>query len=243
MRLIQTIFLSAMILLAGCASVPQYNPLAEWTPSSNFDERKPRLIVIHATEMQSAAAALAVLKAQNDGGRVSAHYLIAEDGRILQLVEDSKRAWHAGAGRWRGVNDLNSISIGIELDNDGIEAFDDRQIQSLLKLIADLCQRYDMPHSAIIGHGDLAPARKQDPSAVFPWRQLADAGFGVWYGENLAEAPEGFDAALALAALGYDTRDLPASVRAFHRHFRGTTSDSLDDEDRKILYDLTITRK
>jgi len=226
--------------LSGCATAPPAkNPLAEWSPSANFDDRRPRLIVLHGTEMQSVDAALAVLKSRNAGGRVSAHYLIADDGRILQLVADSQRAWHAGAGRWRGLNDINSVSIGIELDNDGAEPFAPNQIDALIKLLTDLCARHDIPRAAIISHGDMAPARKQDPGILFPWQRLAEAGFGVWYGANLAEPPPGFDPVLALAAFGYDTRDLPAAIRAFHRRFRAMESDVLDDLDRRILFDLT----
>ena len=234
-----TLYALIMALLStGCLHQPKHNPLAEWSPSENFDERRPRLIVLHATEMSSAEAALRVLKTENSGGRVSAHYLIAEDGRIFQLVSDSKRAWHAGGGRWRGINDLNSVSLGIELDNDGSEDFAPAQITALKKLLADLCERHAIPRDAIIAHGDMAPTRKRDPSARFPWQELWQAGFGVWYAPALPEPPAGFDAVLALQAFGYDTRDLPAAVKAFTRRFRGEERDVLDDTDRRILYDL-----
>jgi N-acetyl-anhydromuramyl-L-alanine amidase AmpD len=227
-----------LLLLVGCVHQAPRNPMAQWSPSSNFDERRPRLIVLHATEMSSAEAALRVLKTENSGGRVSAHYLIAEDGRIFQLVSDSKRAWHAGGGRWRGINDLNSVSLGIELDNDGNEDFAPAQMAALKKLLADLCTRHGIPRDAIIAHGDMAPTRKRDPSARFPWQELWQAGFGVWYAPELPEPPAGFDAVLALSAFGYDTRDLPAAVKAFTRRFRGEEHDVLDDTDRRILYDL-----
>lgn len=237
-NILKACLLITIVLLSSCAVTPVRNPIAEWSPSQNFDQRKPRLIVIHATEMQSAEAALAVLKSQNSAGRVSAHYLIADTGKIFQLVDDQQRAWHAGAGRWRGLNDLNSVSIGIELDNDGTEAFQANQIQALITLLNDLCIRWDIPRTAIIGHADLAPTRKSDPSVLFPWQTLAQAGFGVWFSQPLSEPPESFDAVLGLRALGYDTRDLPAAVRAFHRHFRGMESDVLDEVDRMILFDL-----
>jgi len=232
------IFLATMFL-AGCVTVPQTNPLAVWTPSENFDDRKPRLIILHATEMDSAEGALQVLKSQNPSGRVSAHYLISEDGKIFQLVEDSKRAWHAGAGRWQGMNDINSVSIGIELDNDGSEPFTKSQIAALIILLTDLSQRYSIPVKAVIGHADMAPTRKKDPGVLFPWRQLAEAGFGQWYGESLAEPPADFNAVLALQTIGYDTRNLPAAVTAYRRHFRGLEQGGLDSQDIKILYDLT----
>lgn len=225
----------AALASAACMHTPQKSALAEWSPSRNHDARRPRLIVLHATEMDSAEGALRVLKSANSGGRVSAHYLIAEDGRIVQLVKDSQRAWHAGGGRWGGYNDINSLSLGIELDNDGREDFAPAQIESLLHLLADLCDRHAIPREAVIAHGDMAPTRKRDPSARFPWKRLAEAGFGVWYGDDLPEPPPGFDAALALRAFGYDTRDLPAAARAFTRRFRGEERDALDDTDRRIL--------
>ena len=227
-----------LLVLSACSVMPAKNPLAEWSPSPNFDIRKPRLIVIHQTEMESAEAALKVLHSQNAQGRVSAHYLIANDGKLYQLVEDKQRAWHAGVGSWQGITDINSVSIGIELDNNGSEPFEERQILSLIRLLADLCTRFNIPRDAIIGHADLAPTRKSDPSRHFPWQRLAQAGFGQWYDENLVEVPQNFDATLALKALGYETGDLPAAVRAFHRHYRGIETESLDSEDNKILFNL-----
>jgi len=235
---IKTLLLAA-ILLPGCATAPPAkNPLAEWSPSDNYDVRLPRLIVIHGTEMASADAALAVLKSRNASGRVSAHYLVTDQGRIVQLVEDSKRAWHAGAGRWRGMNDINSVSIGIELDNDGREPYPKAQIEALIALLSDLSRRYALQPSAVIGHSDMAPARKKDPGILFPWQRLAEAGFGVWYADDLPEPPADFDPVLALRAFGYDTRDLPAAVTAFKRRFRGTEGNELDAFDAKILYSL-----
>lgn len=209
-----------LLILSACTSTPARNPLAQWSPSPNFDVRKPRLIVIHQTEMDSAEAALKVLHSQNAQGRVSAHYLIANNGKLYQLVSDDQRAWHAGTGSWKGFTDINSISIGIELDNNGSEPFEERQILSLIGLLDDLCQRLNIPRSAIIGHADLAPARKSDPSRHFPWRRLAQAGFGRWYPETLVDVPAGFDSSLALKNLGYDTNDLSAAVKAFHRHWK-----------------------
>lgn len=227
-----------LLVLSACAVTPAKNPLAQWSPSPNFDTRKPRLIVIHQTEMESAEAALKVLHSQNAQGRVSAHYLIANNGKLYQLVEDNQRAWHAGVGSWQGMTDINSVSIGIELDNNGSEPFEERQILSLIRLLDDLCKRFNIPRDAIIGHADLAPSRKSDPSRHFPWQRLAQAGFGQWYDENLVEAPQNFDAVLALQALGYDTANLPAAVKAFHRRYRGIETENLDAEDSKILFNL-----
>ncbi len=228
-----------LLVLSACTTPSSSkNPLAQWSPSPNFDTRKPRLIVIHQTEMESAEAALRTLHSQNPQGRVSAHYLIANNGKLYQLVDDTQRAWHAGVGSWQGITDINSISIGIELDNNGSEPFEERQILSLIRLLDDLCMRFNIPRDAIIGHADLAPSRKSDPSRHFPWQRLAQAGFGQWYGENLIEPPVNYDTVIALKSLGYDTGDLPAAVKAFHRHYRGIETDVLDAEDSKILFDL-----
>ncbi len=227
-----------LLVLSACTGTPARNPMAQWSPSPNFDTRKPRLIVIHQTEMESAEAALKVLHSQNPQGRVSAHYLIANNGKLYQLVEDNQRAWHAGVGSWQGITDINSVSIGIELDNNGSEPFEERQILALIGLLDDLCTRFNIPRDAIIGHADLAPSRKSDPSRYFPWQRLAQAGFGQWYGENLIEPPQNFDAVLALQSQGYDTSNLSAAVRAFHRRYRGTETDVLDSEDSRILFDL-----
>lgn len=228
----------SLLILSACTVAPAKNPSAQWSPSPNYDTRKPRLIVIHQTEMENAEDALRVLHSQNPQGRVSAHYLIANNGKLYQLVAENQRAWHAGAGSWHGITDINSISIGIELDNNGSEPFEERQILSLIRLLDDLCTRFVIPREAIIGHADLAPTRKQDPGKYFPWQRLAQAGFGRWYGENLINAPENFDSVMAMKALGYDTSDLSAAVKAFHRHYRGIETDVLDQEDAKILLDL-----
>src|SRR3546814_11214 len=127
------------------------------------------------------------------GGPVSSHYLVGDNGDIYQLVADQDRAWHAGPGRWGTITDVNSASIGIELDNDGAEPFAPAQIDSLLRLLDDLCTRYNIPRSAIVAHADFAPTRKRDPGYRFPWKQLADAGFGLWPDEPLADPPPGFD--------------------------------------------------
>ena len=134
-----------LLMLAACVHQAPRNPMAQWSPSENFDERRPRLIVLHATEMDSAEAALRVLKTENSGGQVSAHYLIAEDGRIFQLVSDSKRAWHAGVSMWRGKTGVNGRSIGIELVNPGHEfgyrPFPEAQMLALENLAAAILAR------------------------------------------------------------------------------------------------------
>ena len=230
--------ITALALLAACAHAPSRNPLATWAPSPNHDARRAQLVVLHYTQTDSVAQALRILRTGNGSGPVSAHYLIGRDGRIYQLVPDALRAWHAGAGRWGILTDLNSASIGIELDNNGHEPFDQTQIASLLRLLGDLTTRLPIPPTQIIGHEDLAPTRKDDPGPYFPWSTLAQAGFGLWPKGPLCDPPAGFDPWMALAVVGYPLDDRAAAVRAFHHHFRGMDGETLDTADARILYNL-----
>ncbi|WMJ71200.1 N-acetylmuramoyl-L-alanine amidase [Stenotrophomonas sp. 24(2023)] len=238
------LMLSACLLLAACASSPKVerNPLATWVPSPNYNARKPVVIVLHHTEQASVQQSLKTLRTANSGGRVSAHYLIGADGHRYQLVADEHRAWHAGAGRWGTITDLNSASIGIELDNNGRSPFTGAQIDALIVLLRDLTTRLGIPPRQVIGHGDLAPGRKVDPSRFFPWQQLAQAGFGLWPRVQDGAAPDGFDAWAALARFGYPLDNRPAAAAAFHRHFRGRDDlpAQLDAEDARILYSLLL---
>ncbi|WP_245622508.1 N-acetylmuramoyl-L-alanine amidase [Pseudoxanthomonas dokdonensis] len=235
-RLASTVLMTC--LLAACAPAVKHNPLATWVPSDNYNARQPIIIVIHATEQDGVQQSLDTLRTRNSGGQVSAHYLIGRDGQRYQLVDDLQRAWHAGSGRWGSITDLNSASIGIELDNNGEAAFPPAQIQSLLLLLRDLCDRYNIPPTQIVAHADFAPTRKQDPGPRFPWQQLAAAGFGIWPAADAPSAPAGFDPWNALRVIGYPLDDRAATVRAFHRHFRGSETDMLDDEDLRILHSL-----
>jgi N-acetyl-anhydromuramyl-L-alanine amidase AmpD len=229
-----------LALLAACAPMPPRNPIATWVPSRNFDIRAPQLIVLHFTDQDSVAQSLDTLRTANSGGPVSAHYLIGHNGRIYQLVSDVDRAWHAGGGRWGTITDVNSASIGIEIDNNGDLPFPPQQIASLVNLLTDLTTRWGIPRAQIIGHEDMAPARKDDPGPLFPWATLAAAGFGLWPDPpaTLVEPPPGFDPWMALTAIGYSLDDPAAAVRAFHDHFRGMRADTLDTEDLRILYNL-----
>ena len=231
----------AIVLLTACAHTGNRNPLATWVPSDNFNERGAILIVLHFTRQESVQQSLDTLRSRNSGGRVSSHYLIGKDGHRYQLVSDDKRAWHAGAGSWGRITDVNAASIGIEIDNDGHTPFPDAQIDSLIVLLRDLTERLDIPPSQIIGHSDLAPARKVDPGPLFPWKRLADAGFGIWPAADAGEPPAGFDPWMALQAIGYPLKDRPAAVRAFHHRFRGIDTQELDAEDLRILHALTRT--
>ena len=228
----------SLVLLAACATQPPRNPLAEWVPSPNFEARRPVIIVIHATEQGSAEQSLQTLRTANSKGKVSSHYLVGDDGRIYQLVADGDRAWHAGGGSWGAITDLNSASIGIEIDNEVGEAYTEAQIVALLRLLEDLCTRLDIPRHQVIGHADLAPTRKRDPGSLFPWQRLADAGFGRWPQGELMDPPPGFDPWLAMAAIGYPLQDRAAAVRAFHRHYRGRD----DGEDPNAGFDAADLR-
>lgn len=241
MSLPHSLRLAAFVLslaVAGCASVPAHNPLAQWRASPNFNERRAQLIVLHHTQQDSVGQSLLTLSTRNSQGQVSAHYLVGEDGGIYQLVAEDRRAWHAGAGRWGDISDLNSASIGIEIDNDGTEPFTEPQIQSLLRLLADLTDRLNIPRYMIVAHGDIAPTRKTDPSVLFPWARLAQAGFGLWPGANPPPPPPGFDAWAAMRLIGYDLRDPGAALAAFHRHFRGNESREWQPGDAEVLFDL-----
>ncbi len=210
------IALLLLAALAACAPLPP-DGRVQWVPSPNFDQRRPNFVILHQTTNHNVAKALATLT--DPQRKVSAHYLIGRDGAVLQLVDEAARAWHAGESRWGAMGDLNSASIGIELDNTGEEAFAEPQIAALLVLLGDLRERYRIPAENVLAHGDVAPTRKVDPSRLFPWRRLAQAGFGLWCESPPPTAPEGFDALLGLRALGYDIANPPAARAAFRRHF------------------------
>jgi N-acetylmuramoyl-L-alanine amidase len=228
---------------AGCAHAPPGPvgfPGASWAASLNHGPRKPIVIVIHATEQRSVGESLATLRSANAQGPVSAHYLVGRSGSLYQLVDEERRAWHAGGGRWGTITDLNSASIGIELDNDGTAAFPDAQIDTLLRLLADICERNDIPRHQVIAHADLAPHRKKDPGAQFPWARLAQAGFGAWPDPAAGEPPPGFEPWVALQLHGYPMRDPVMALRAFRLHYRGRDDATpvMTDADRRVLYGL-----
>lgn len=151
-------------------------------PSSNFGTRRGgaavSLIVLHYTGMEDAEAALARLC--DPEAEVSSHYLISKAGTLFRLVDEKHRAWHAGAGAWAGHDDVNSRSIGIELDNPGKAGFDERLMTTLEALLIELLERHALPAKAVIGHSDMAPSRKTDPGPYFDWHRLADKGLSVW---------------------------------------------------------------
>ncbi|WP_298261370.1 N-acetylmuramoyl-L-alanine amidase [uncultured Litoreibacter sp.] len=162
----------------------------EWRPSANFGERKngarPTLVVLHYTAMESCEAACRTLC--NPDNEVSAHYLIRKDGHVIQMVDEEKRAWHAGAGTWRGQGDVNSRSIGIEMSNTGFVPFSAPLMDSLEVLLRGIMARWEIPASHVIAHSDFAPERKIDPGVKFDWRRLARQGLAIWPQEGDAPA-------------------------------------------------------
>lgn len=209
-----------------------------WVGTVNFNMRKPSIVIIHHTAQNSCEQTLKTFTMEKT--QVSAHYVICRNGAIHHMLNDYLRAWHGGVAKWGNLTDINSSSIGIELDNNGKEPFDPAQISSLLVLLDTLQHRYNIPTANFIGHGDIAPGRKVDPSAFFPWQQLAEKGFGLWYKDTTATAvPESFNTLLALRIIGYDIKDSSAAIMAFKRHFMPTDSlPGLSDAGKKILLNL-----
>ena len=211
--------------------------ITEWISTVNFNLRKPNFIIIHHTAQDSLAQTLKTFTITKP--QVSAHYVIADDGRVVQMVNDYLRAWHGGAATWGKNTDINSASIGIELDNNGIEPFSDKQIISLLALLTKLKKDYNIPTQNIIGHSDIAPTRKTDPSKLFPWKLLAVNGFGIWPDEVLETAPENFNVEQALRIIGYNTKNLASAISAFKLHYIQTEVDSvLDEKTINTIYNI-----
>ena len=219
------------------------------TPSPNFDDRTLpiTMIVLHYTGMRDAESAIQRLT--DPEAKVSAHYLVAEDGTILRMVDEAKRAWHAGQSHWRGITDVNSASIGIEIVNPGHEhgyrPFPEEQIDALLPLVAEIKERYDIGRGDVVGHSDIAPKRKQDPGELFPWSRLAKLRLALPRPtKNLMDpgwTQGGF--LLALERFGYDVSDKLAALVAFQRRFRPELIDGeIDAECRCILLALLLPK-
>jgi N-acetylmuramoyl-L-alanine amidase len=233
-------------------------------PSPNFDERGRAidLLILHYTGMETAEIAIDRLRDQDPRagvyalpgetpedpsaalGRVSAHYVVEEGGRILRLVADDKRAWHAGAGEWAGESDLNARAIGVEIVNGGhdfgLPDYPDRQIAAVIELVADITARHRLRAHQVVGHSDVAPARKADPGEKFPWKALASARLALWPRTQAVGAASSADGLspgdggprvrqlqAMLAEIGYglsETGEYDADtemvVRAFQRRFR-----------------------
>jgi N-acetylmuramoyl-L-alanine amidase len=219
--------------------VPGLDPtIQSWVGSVNFGIRKPNFVIIHHTAQNSTQQTINTFLVKGKS-EVSAHYIVGKDGAVVQMVNDYLRANHAGIGKWGNTSDLNSSSIGIELDNNGIDQpFTGAQIKSLLVLLDALKKRYNIPVANFIGHADIAPGRKNDPRN-FPWKVLAKKGFGLWYDDVLNLPPDDFNAELALRIIGYDTRNLPAAIASFKLHFVQTdVNQVLTPADKLILFNL-----
>jgi N-acetylmuramoyl-L-alanine amidase len=235
-------------------------------PSPNHGERRegrrPDMIVLHYTQMADGTEAL--LRLCNPLSEVSAHYLVFEDGRAFQLVPEGRRAWHAGQGFWAGETDINSLSIGIEIAHPGhaggLPPYPDEQIEAVIALTGDIARRWNIRPERILGHSDIAPARKEDPGEGFPWRPLHAAGLGHWVepapiqdGRFFARGDRGqpVEALQAMFALyGYESpisgefdAATEALVIAFQRHFRPQRVDGVADASTiTTLRDLIATR-
>jgi len=219
------------------SEIPQTKREVRQVASIHFNLRKPNYVIIHHTAQDSVEQTLHTFTVPHT--EVSAHYVIGREGDVYQMLSDYVRAWHAGVGKWGSVTDLNSISLGIELDNNGKEPFTEPQIYSLLNLLDTLKKHYNIPAANFIAHSDIAPTRKVDPSAFFPWKRLAEHGFGCWPDEVLMTPPAQFNAEDALRIIGYDTSNLEAAIKAFKLHYiQNDVSGELNDYDLSVLYSL-----
>lgn len=190
-----------------------------WVGTTNFSLRRPNLVVIHHTAQDSVEQTLRTFTLPRT--QVSSHYVIGKNGEVYQMLNDLYRAWHGGNGQWGSNTDLNSASIGIELDNNGFTEFSAPQIASLLELLRELKEKYKIPTANFIGHADIAPTRKNDPNQTFPWRLLAEEGYGLWYDEPI------YDTIPALEDNTLIISNLPKELTE-------TESDTLDNRDISI---------
>lgn len=221
--------------------------IIEAVPSPNFDNRDQSVdtLVLHYTGMETGEDALERLC--DPGAKVSAHYMVWEDGRVAQLVGEDKRAWHAGVSFWKGETNLNARSIGVEIVNGGhdwpcedgtLPAYPDVQIAAVIALCQGILGRWKIPQTRIVGHSDIAPTRKQDPGEHFPWPRLASESIGLW--PNPVEiTDEDFDFEAALSDIGYDINVPGAAVKAFQRRFRpGKVNGAADQETVSLMVGL-----
>lgn len=226
--------------------------------TTNFNLRKPNFVILHHTAQDSTTQTLNTFTMTRT--QVSSHYVVGRDGKVYQMLNDYFRGWHAGVGQWGKVTDLNSVSLGIEIDNNGEEPFTEMQIYSLIQLLKKLKEDFKLPAANFIGHSDIAPGRKVDPSIHFPWKELAEEDFGIWYDEELVEKlefesandsiqtsednvliPDNFNYTDALRIIGYHVDNLPAAIRAFQLHFiqkEDEITGELSKAHKKVLYAL-----
>ncbi len=210
---------------------------ADWVGTTNLSVRRPNFVVIHHTAQNSCEQTLKTFTLTRT--QTSAHYVICRDGTVHHMLNDLLRAHHAGVSKWGNDTDLNSSSIGIEIDNNGFEDFTVQQINSLVILLQRLKSTFKIPTANFIGHADVAPGRKVDPSKKFPWHQLAQNGFGYWYDTSGIKVPENFNAIHALRIIGYNINNEKNAIQSFKIHFvQNDSTKVINENDRKILYDL-----
>ena len=209
-----------------------------WVGTTNFTMRRPNFVVIHHTAQDSCGQTLRTFTLPRTA--VSAHYVICRDGTVHHMLNDLFRAHHAGVSKWGNATDLNSMSIGIEIDNNGFEPFTEPQMNSLLQLLDRLKRAYNIPQANFIGHADVAPGRKVDPSRYFSWKTLADNGFGFWYDTTNVEVPIDFNPLQALRIVGYNINKPEIAIQSYKIHFvPQDTTNVINDADRIILFDLS----
>ena len=258
-------FIILVILLAGCANkyastnkvykrqvkefarVLRVYPLKDssglmtprkWAGTTNMTMRKPNFVIIHHTAQNSCDQTLRTFTLQST--QVSAHYVICRNGTVFHMLNDLLRSHHAGQGKWGSITDMNSSSIGIEIDNNGIEPFTEQQMNSLLLLLERLKKAYNIPTANFIGHLDWAPGRKVDPSRYFSWKILAEKGFGHWYDTTNVNIPSDFNAMQGLRIVGYNINNPEAAIQSYKIHFVPQDSTKvLNEADKKIIYDLS----
>lgn len=209
---------------------------AYWVGTTNFGMRKPSYVILHHTAQNSCEQTLKTFTLEKT--EVSAHYVICKDGTVFHMLNDYLRAWHAGNSKWGSAVDINSSSIGIEIDNNGKDTFSLAQLNSLEGLLAGLKKEFSIPAANFIGHLDIAPGRKVDPNPTFPWKILAEKGFGLWYSDTTGLAlPPDFTSDIALRIIGYNIEKPEAARQSFRLHFLASEKKGdFDPAELKVLY-------
>ncbi len=209
----------------------------DFVGTTNMSMRRPNYVIIHHTAQNSCEQTLETFTLPRT--QVSSHYVICKDGTVFHMLNDLLRAHHAGVSKWGNTTDLNSSSIGIELDNNGFETFTEPQMNSLLLLLERLKKAYSIPTANFIGHGDIAPTRKNDPNWRFKWQDLSEKGFGLWWNDTTnVQVPANFDHLNAIRIVGYDLKDTMAAIVGFKRHFLQDTTKRMTPVAEKVLYSL-----
>lgn len=213
------------------------NYATDFVGTINMSMRRPNYVIIHHTAQNSCDETLKTFTIA--AREVSAHYVICRDGTVFHMLNDLLRAHHAGVSRWGNTTDLNSSSVGIELDNNGFEPFPEAQMNSLLILLERLKKAYSIPGANFIGHGDIAPTRKNDPNWRFPWKSLSEKGFGLWWNDTTnVQVPTDFNYLSAIRIVGFDIKDTSSAIIAFKRHFLQDTTKKMNPPAEKVLFNL-----